>query len=92
MKFRTQIAIVSLLPLLAMALPFAFSLRKADTVAAVANETHQDREPSVIPESSNAPTYVCRDMLETHENDLALALSEDTKVVDCMTVGCGGLF
>lgn len=38
------------------------------------------------------PTLICSDLLEEDDNTLALHEYSNAQVVDCMFVGCGGLF
>jgi len=83
LAFCAVLATVAALPLL---------LRKAEESLASNMPYVEDSNTTVLPEPTKAPSFVCSDMLEITENDVTLALSSDTKVVECMTVGCSGLF
>ncbi len=55
---------------------------KSDYQAKVANDLNEVEKPQ----------KVCRELLEGDENDLAFRELTKAEVVECMYVGCGGIF
>lgn len=49
-------------------------------------------EQGVKEEEAEQPKMVCRDMLSEDENSLAFREYTKEQIVDCSSVGCGGIF
>lgn len=48
--------------------------------------------PDKILEMQQTNPKICRDIFEENENDISMRGYTEKDVVDCMTVGCGGIF